>query len=90
MAINNAQRLVKQTGDLSVPLHLRNAPTKLMKQLDYGKEYQYAHDHPGSFVHQEYLPKEIENTKLYDPGNNQREKGIRSFLTHFWKDKYNY
>jgi putative ATPase len=90
MAINNAQRLVKQTGDLSVPLHLRNAPTNLMKQLDYGKEYQYAHDHPGNFVHQEYLPKEIENTKLYEPGNNQREKGIRNYLKHFWKNKYNY
>jgi len=90
MAINNAQRLVKQTGDLSVPLHLRNAPTKLMKQLDYGKEYQYAHDYPGNFVHQEYLPKELENTKLYEPGNNQREKGIRTYLKHFWKDKYNY
>lgn len=90
MAINHAQRLVKQTGDLSVPLHLRNAPTNLMKQLDYGKEYQYAHDHPGNFVHQEYLPKEIENTKLYEPGNNQREKGIRSYLKHFWKNKYNY
>lgn len=90
MAINNAQRLVKQTGDLSVPLHLRNAPSKLMKQLDYGKEYQYAHDYPGNFVHQEYLPKEIKNTKLYEPGNNQREKGIRAYLKHFWKDKYNY
>lgn len=90
MAINNAQRLVKQTGDLSIPLHLRNAPTKLMKQLDYGKEYQYAHDYPGNFVPQEYLPKEIENTKLYEPGNNQREKGIRTYLKHFWKDKYNY
>jgi putative ATPase len=90
MAINNAQRLVKQTGDLSVPLHLRNAPTNLMKQLDYGKEYQYAHDYPGNFVHQEYLPKEIKNTKLYEPGNNQREKGIRAYLKHFWKDKYNY
>ncbi|CAA6828960.1 MAG: ATPase, AAA family [uncultured Aureispira sp.] len=90
MAINKAQRLVKQTGDLSIPLHLRNAPTNLMKQLDYGKEYQYAHDHPGNFVHQEYLPKEIQNTKLYEPGNNQREKGIRAYLKHFWKDKYNY
>jgi len=90
MAINKAQRLVKQTGDLSIPLHLRNAPTNLMKQLDYGKEYQYAHDHPGNFVHQEYLPKELENTKLYEPGNNQREKGIRNYLKHFWKDKYNY
>ncbi|WMX15169.1 replication-associated recombination protein A [Aureispira sp. CCB-E] len=90
MAINNAQRLVKQTGDLSVPLHLRNAPTKLMKQLDYGKEYQYAHDYPGNFVDQEYLPKEIENTKLYEPGHNQREKGMRNYLKHFWKEKYNY
>ena len=90
MAINNAQRLVKQTGDLSVPLGLRNAPTKLMKQLDYGKEYKYSHDYPGNFVAQEFLPKEIEGTKLYDPGNNQREQGLRNFLKSNWKDKYGY
>lgn len=90
MAINNAQRLVKQTGDLSIPLHLRNAPTKLMKQLDYGKEYRYAHDYPGNFVEQEYLPKEIKGTTLYKPGNNQREQGIKNYLKHCWKDKYGY
>ncbi len=90
MAINNAQRLVKQTGDLSVPLGLRNAPTKLMKQLDYGKEYKYSHDYPGNFAAQEFLPEEIKGTKLYDPGNNQREQGLRNFLKSNWKDKYGY
>ncbi|BDS14234.1 replication-associated recombination protein A [Aureispira anguillae] len=90
MAINNAQRLVKQTGDLPVPLHLRNAPTKLMKQLNYGKEYQYSHDYPGNFVQQEYLPEGIEGTTLYQPGNNQREQGMKNYLKHYWKDKYGY
>jgi putative ATPase len=90
MAINNAQQLVKQTGDLSVPLGLRNAPTKLMKQLDYGKEYKYSHDYPGNFAAQEFLPKEIEGTKLYDPGNNAREQGLRNYLKQNWKDKYGY
>ncbi|MDC0230642.1 replication-associated recombination protein A [Aureispira] len=90
MAINNAQKLVKQTGDLSVPLNLRNAPTKLMKKLDYGKEYKYSHDFPGNFAAQEFLPEEIEGTKLYDPGNNQREQGLRSYLKHNWKEKYGY
>ena len=90
MAINNAQKLVRQTGDLPVPLHLRNAPSKLMKQLDYGKDYLYSHDYPGNFVAQEYMPDAIAHTKLYDPGKNQREQAHRNYLKHYWKDKYNY
>ncbi|PQJ74981.1 replication-associated recombination protein A [Polaribacter gangjinensis] len=90
LAINAAQELVRKTGDLSVPLHLRNAPTKLMKDLDYGKNYQYAHDFPGNFVNQEFLPDEIANTKLYEPGNNQREQQFRELLKNRWKDKYEY
>ena len=90
IAINKAQSLVKQTGDLSVPLSLRNAPTKLMKKLDYGKEYKYAHDFPGNFVVQEFLPKEIKGTKLYNPGSNQREEGLRNYLKDNWKKKYGY
>lgn len=90
LAINKAQRLVRQTGDLPVPLHLRNAPSKLMKQLDYGKDYLYSHDYPGNFVNQEYLPEAVANTKLYDPGKNQREQAHRNYLKHYWKDKYNY
>ncbi len=90
LAINSAQELVRKTGDLSVPLHLRNAPTKLMKALDYGKNYQYAHDFTENFVTQEFLPEEISNTKLYEPGNNQREQQFRELLKNRWKDKYNY
>lgn len=88
-AIGVAQKLVKDTGDLSVPLHLRNAPTKLMKDLDYGKDYKYAHSYDQNFVEQEFLPDEINNTKLYDPGNNPRENGFRDFLKKRWK-KYKY
>ncbi|MDO6744878.1 replication-associated recombination protein A [Tenacibaculum soleae] len=90
MAIGEAQNLVKTTGDLSVPLHLRNAPTKLMKDLDYGKEYQYSHNYTGNFVNQEFLPDEIKNTKLYEPGNNTRENQFRELLKQRWKGKYNY
>ncbi|REH54764.1 putative ATPase [Tenacibaculum gallaicum] len=90
MAIGEAQNLVKTTGDLSVPLHLRNAPTKLMKDLDYGKEYQYSHNYAGNFVSQEFLPDEVKNTKLYEPGNNARENQFRELLKQRWKDKYNY
>lgn len=90
LAIGQAQQLVKQTGDLPIPLHLRNAPTKLMKELGYGKEYAYSHDYPNNFVDQEFLPDEIVETKLYDPGNNQREQTIRTFLKNRWKDKYDY
>lgn len=90
MAINNAQALVKQTGDLSVPLHIRNAPTKLMKEIGYGKSYQYAHDFPGNFVEQEFLPDAIAGAKLYDPGNNASEQRIREYLRFCWKEKYGY
>ena len=90
MAINNAQSLVAQTGDLAVPLHIRNAPTKLMKQLNYGKDYAYSHDFENNFAAQEYLPDEISGTKLYDPGKNAREDELRRYLKGLWKDKYNY
>ncbi|WP_442846484.1 replication-associated recombination protein A [Leeuwenhoekiella sp. H156] len=90
MAINKAQQLVKQTGDLPVPLALRNAPTKLMKELGYGEEYKYSHDGAGNFISQEFLPKELSGHKLYDPGENAREDGIRKFLKNRWGDKYNY
>jgi putative ATPase len=90
MAINKAQELVREKGDLSVPLHLRNAPTKLMKDLNYGKTYKYAHDYEGNFVVQEFLPDEIKNLKLYDPGNNARENELRRFLKDRWKGKYGY
>ncbi len=89
-AIKKAQQLVRQTGDLSVPLALRNAPTKLMKELGYGDTYQYAHDHEGNFIHQEYLPEEIKGTTLFEPGNNQREQALQKFLHDRWKDKYKY
>ena len=89
-AIGQAQALVRETGDLSVPLALRNAPTKLMKELDYGKEYKYSHNYENNFVAQEFLPKEIENSKLFEPGNNPRENSLREFLKKRWKTKYNY
>jgi putative ATPase len=90
MAIGNAQAIVKQTGDLPVPIHLRNAPTKLMKELGYGDEYQYSHDYSNNFSVQEYLPDAIIETKFYDPGANSRENGTREFLKNRWKDKYGY
>jgi putative ATPase len=90
MAIGEAQALVKQTGDLSVPIHLRNAPTKLMKELGYGEEYQYSHNYANNFSEQEYLPDEIKNTDFYKPGNNARENEMRTFLKNRWKDKYGY
>lgn len=89
-AIGEAQQLVKQTGNLSVPLEIRNAPTKLMKELGYGENYKYAHNFENNFANQEFLPKEIENTKLYVPGDNSREKVHREFLKERWKDKYGY
>lgn len=88
MAINEALALVKQTGNLPVPLHLRNAPTKLMKDLDYGKEYKYAHSYEGNFVEQDFLPEEIRNVKLYEPGNNSTEKKIYEELKKKWNNKY--
>ncbi len=90
MAIGEAQALVKQTGDLPVPIHLRNAPTKLMKELGYGDEYQYSHSYENNFSIQEYLPEAIQETKFYEPGNNSRENELRKFLQNRWKDKYGY
>lgn len=90
MAINSAQQMVKQTGDLPVPLHLRNAPTKLMKELGYGEEYKYAHNYSNNFAAQNFLPDEIEGTRFFEPGTNAREKGLRDFLKNRWKDKYGY
>ena len=90
MAIEDALSIVRKTGDLSVPLHLRNAPTKLMKDFNYGKEYDYAHSYPGNFVNLEYLPEQIHGTKIFDPGNNARENEMREMLRRNWKEKYGY
>ena len=89
-AINEAMDLVRKTGNLSVPLHLRNAPTKLMKDIGYGANYAYSHSYEGNFKAQEYLPDEIKNAKFYEPGKNAKEDSIRKFLKDNWKDKYNY
>lgn len=88
MAINEALAVVKKTGNLPVPLHLRNAPTKLMKDLDYGKEYKYAHSYEGNFVDQDFLPEEIRDMTLYQPGNNATEKKIYEELKKKWNNKY--
>lgn len=90
MAIGEALAAVKKYGDLPVPLHIRNAPTRLMKNLDYGKNYEYSHSYENNFSPQEYLPKEIAGKKFYDPGKNAREEELRKFLKNLWKDKYNY
>ena len=90
MAIGKAQKVVNETGDLSVPLAIRNAPTKLMKDLGYGKNYAYAHDHQDNFADMEFLPKEITGTTFYKPGNNTRENAMREFLKKRWKDKYDF
>jgi putative ATPase len=90
MAINIAQESVREQGALSVPLELRNAPTKLMKDLNYGKEYDYAHNYENNFINQEYMPDEIKGHTFYEPGNNDRERQIRKFLKERWNDKYNY
>jgi len=90
MAINKAQQLVKQTGDLPIPLALRNAPTKLMKDLGYGDEYKYSHDGNGNFVAQEFMPDAVKGKVLYNPGDNPREEGLRKFLKSRWKEKYGY
>ncbi|MBD0850667.1 replication-associated recombination protein A [Maribacter arenosus] len=88
MAIGKAQQAVRQTGDLSVPLPLRNAPTKLMKDLGYGKDYKYAHDYTDNFIDEEFLPEELSGTSFYKPGKNQRENAISEFLKKRWKGKY--
>ncbi|SDS05768.1 putative ATPase [Gillisia sp. Hel1_33_143] len=90
MAINKAQSLVKQTGNLPVPLSIRNAPTKLMKDLGYGDNYQYAHNYENNFAAAEFLPDQVKDTTFYEPGNNQRENAQRDFLKKRWKGKYGY
>lgn len=90
MAIGKAQQAVKQTGNLSVPFSLRNAPTKLMKDLGYGQEYKYAHDYQNNFVDAEFLPDELRGTSFYVPGNNPREKALSDFLKNRWKEKYDF
>jgi putative ATPase len=89
-AIRAAQSALKQTGDLPIPLHIRNAPTKLMKDLNYGKDYKYAHEFDGNFVDIEFLPEKIKGTKFYEPGDNPREHEIRNHLRKNWKQKYGY
>ena len=86
-AINKAQQVVKQTGDLSVPIHLRNAPTKLMKELGYGKDYQYAHDYEGNFAFQDYLPDELQGETFYEPSDNPRENALREYLKKHWGNR---
>ncbi len=90
VAIGEALSAVKKYGDLPVPLHIRNAPTKLMKKMGYGENYEYSHSYNNNFSPQEYLPKEIAGTKFYEPGKNAREEELRKFLKNLWKDKYNY
>ena len=89
-AINKAQDIVRKTGNLDIPIHLRNAPTKLMKELEYGADYQYAHSYAGNFVEQEYMPQELSGLKLYDPGKNASEEKLRQALREKWKGKYGY
>lgn len=90
VAIGEALSAVKKYGDLPVPFHIRNAPTKLMKKMGYGENYEYSHSYNNNFSPQEYLPKEIAGTKFYEPGKNAREEELRKFLKNLWKDKYNY
>lgn len=90
LAIGKAQQIVSETGNLSVPIHLRNAPTKLMKELGYGEEYKYSHDYQNNFAEQEFLPNTLTGTSFYEPGNNSRENGTREFLKNRWRDKYEY
>jgi putative ATPase len=90
MAINYAQETVKETGNLSVPLKLRNAPTALMKKMHYGEEYEYSHNYQNNFVFQDYMPEELSNHTLYIPGENDKEQQFKHFLSQRWKQKYNY
>jgi putative ATPase len=89
-AISKAQKEVHQSGDLPIPMQIRNAPTKLMKKMGYNQGYQYAHAYEGNFAHMEFLPEEIAGTVFYDPGQNPREEELRKFLRHRWKEKYGY
>ncbi|TNE54441.1 MAG: replication-associated recombination protein A [Bacteroidetes bacterium] len=88
LAINEAQRLVEESGDLPVPIHLRNAPTKLMKELGYGENYRYAHDAPGNFVDQEFLPEAIQGNNFFHPGSSKKEKEVAELIQRLWPDKY--
>jgi putative ATPase len=90
MAISEAQDTVKKTGDLPVPLHIRNAPTSLMKNMDYAKGYEYSHEYEKNFSPQEYLPSQISGKSFYEPGKNAREEEIRKHLRSLWDNKYNY
>ena len=90
MAINKAQEYIKTNGDLSVPLSLRNAPTKLMKDLNYGANYKYTHNHKSESHLQEFLPDEIKETEFFTPSNNKRELSLKQYLNKIWKGKYNY
>ena len=90
MAIESALSAVRDSGDLPVPLSIRNAPTKLMKNLGYGKGYKYAHAYEGNFASAEFLPDKIKGTKFYEPGNNAREEELRKYLRNLWKEKYGY
>ena len=89
-AIKRARKLVDETGDLPVPLHLRNAPTRLMRDLGYGKQYQYSHDGPGNFINQEFMPEAVVGQRFYEPGVNARETAYRQRLKALWNDKYGY
>jgi putative ATPase len=90
LAIDQALELVRKTGDQPVPLHLRNAPTSFMKKEGYGKGYQYAHQFPGNFIEQEFLPESLSQTRFFDPGKNPREEEMRQWLKNRWKEKYKY
>ena len=90
MAIWAAQEHVRKHGAMPVPLHLRNSPTKLMKEIGYGESYKYAHDYAHNFVPQEFLPDEIKGTVFYEPGNNPRENETRKILHNMWGEKYGY
>ena len=90
MAIDEAIAMVRREGDLPVPLHIRNAPTRLMKDMGYGKDYKYAHSYSGNFITDNFLPEEMKGTVFYDPGNNAREEEIRKKLAGMWKDIYKY
>jgi len=89
-AINKALQNVEETGNMPVPLEIRNAPTKLMKELGYGENYKYAHNFKNNFISQEFMPDKIKGTKFYEPGNNSRENVHREYLKNNWKDKYGY
>ncbi len=90
LAINEALDAAKNNGDLPVPLHLRNAPTKMMKQMDYGKEYKYAHNYESNFINIQFLPEALEGRTFYNPQKNAREEELRKFLKERWKEKYGY